>query len=211
MPLRFQLLIRLVVALFVSVMGFFPESIRSQELDTSFKTKSGGVIGWKNDTDWVADYPMASTATYHLTPAQGSELAHTVILQGTAETHFYGKKITYSLGTENFLLEGDGRIVQGDSTLIGPERVDYNKEKNLMILFGKPDTPARLHYIRAGGLPMDSTAIRINIYFEDNGGKRTVKMIEGKGNIDTRIPMGNSQPNREPAREASKRKLSKPK
>jgi len=192
MPSR---LVILYVVFFLVLLSGMGGIVWCEELDTSFKTKSGSVIGWKSDTDWAADYPLASTATYYLTPGQGSALAHAIILQGTMETHFYAKKITYSLGTENFLLEGEGQIKQGDNELFGPDRIDFNSEKNLMILYGKPNAPAKIKYIRDNNSPMKSDALRIDLYFEQSGGEKTLKRIEVKGNQETQIHLGSSSSN----------------
>ncbi len=165
---------------FICAMMFAHSLAYGMEFESMFTTKEGTVIGAGADTDWSADYPMMATAVYYFQPQAGYEVAHVAIVEGTEETHCYGKKITYWAGTENFLLEGDAKIEKESDFLEGPVKIDYDSNAEKMILYGNENDPARLSY---GNGQLRAEAETITITFERNQeGERIVKTLEAEKN-----------------------------
>ncbi|RJP32891.1 MAG: hypothetical protein C4527_05405 [Candidatus Omnitrophota bacterium] len=172
----------------------------SQETGNMFTTPDGKM--WKTgpDTDWSADNPLSSTATFYLFPQEGHATAHVVIVDGTKETHGYGKKITYYSGTGSFLLEGNARIEQGGDFLEGSVSINYDAVKKEMNLKGTDKQPAQLSY-RGGSIK--SSALEISIVFGIDYGD--VKFIKTHKNKSTQIEQEKSKTQAPP-----KRKMSSP-
>lgn len=139
------LLLTLSLGLFVSLpmIGWTQDSPVQQ-----IKTASGSYLAPGEGTGFsITNLLDKEKQTLFLTPQEGVELAKAIIRRGTEETYFYGKKITYMPGTEDFLIEGDARIEQQGNLLYGAKSIQFDSKKGTMIIEGyDKKRPARIYY-----------------------------------------------------------------
>lgn len=154
---------------------------------TTFTTGGGSEVSIPANTDYTADNPLSPNPIIYLQPASGSNLAHATITERDKKTHFTAKKITFVMASDNFKLEGNGKIEQGKDVISGPVSIVYDSSKNVMIATGTEKNPAQFSYIRNDGKPVVSQAVEFQFFFENKDGNRVLRQLQAKGNRGTRL------------------------
>ncbi len=151
---------------------------------SSISTKSGKEIQIFDDSEMEMDNPLSDNPTYYLTPKEGSALAHVQIKEGTEVNDLFAEKITYLPKTEEFNLEGNARIQQGNNVMSGPVRIQYEPAKKTVILTGSKEKPAEILYTRDDGTPVQINAIQFTLTLDDRG---RLKNFKTKGHLYSKI------------------------
>lgn len=152
-------------------------SVSAQEQDTVISS-DGKEITISAQNDLVIENPREDTTTLIMTPKEGVEIAKAQIKQDDDLTQIAGKKITYTPKDENFLIEGNAVIETETETLKGPKRIQFDPEKNFMIVEGTKQKWAEFRYVFPDGRVMQSYGLEFRFYFENVDGKRMLKRIE---------------------------------
>lgn len=166
------------VGLWAALAAAFSPVGTAQGFITTITTKGGRIFTIDRHTLYTATNVLDKEMTLVMQPEEKNALAHSSIQDGTEITHFYAKKITYHPSREDFTLEGDARIEQGDNRLSGPVRIEFIAAKNLMIIEGAPGHPAEYNYLLQDGQPVFSKAILFHFIFEMADGKRRLSTIQ---------------------------------
>ncbi|MDP8242521.1 MAG: hypothetical protein P9L94_00460 [Candidatus Hinthialibacter antarcticus] len=158
----------------------------AQDLSTSFSTGNGDVF-IDEDTEWEAEDPFSDAPILNLSPKEGMAVAKATLVEGTRTTIYTAKKIRYALATEEFLLEGDAKIQRGDEYLSGPEKIQYDPKKLIMILVGTPKTPAQILYNPPNQDKVFAKSVEFTFRFTMNGKDKELTSIKTKGNQGSRM------------------------
>jgi hypothetical protein len=170
----YQTLNILVIALAVCIQTVLAQD----ELDTVITDPNGNVITIPASAEYVIDNPQdEALRTFIVTPREESGLASTQIKRGDELTKISGKKITYTPVNERFLLEGDAQIETGTELLKGPKLIQFDPDKNYMLVEGTDKQWAEFRYEFPDGRVMHSFGKKFEFYFEMVDGKRKLKRV----------------------------------
>lgn len=161
--------------LLIHVMAF------SQDLKTTIPSKDGRVFIIPPGPNYVIDDAHLDTVYVEIMGTD-TKPAHAIIQDGTEETNIYAKTIYIQPNLDNFRLTGNARILQGESVLKGPKRIEFTSNNNTMVLEGTEEIPAGYEYKTGSGIPVISDGQEIHLIFIEEEGKRilkTVKMVRG--------------------------------
>lgn len=165
----------LIIALLLCVQT----SMAQDELDTVITDPNGNVITIPASSEYVIENPQdEELRTFIVTPREEGGLATTQIKRGDDLTKIAGKKITYTTFNERFLLEGDAVIETSAELLKGPKLIQYDPEKNFMLVEGTEQKWAEFRYTFSDGRVMRSYGKTFKFYFEMVDGKRKLQRIE---------------------------------
>lgn len=154
-------------------------SMAQDELDTVITDPNGNVITIPASAEYVIDNPQdEELRTFIVTPREAGGFATTQIKRGDDLTKIAGKTITYTPINERFLLEGDAQIETATELLKGPKLIQYDPEKNFMLVEGTEQKWAEFRYEFPDGRVMRSHGKTFKFYFEMVNGKRKLKRIE---------------------------------
>lgn len=147
-------------------------------LDTEISDGKGNAVVIPPDVEYVIENPQEETRTFILTPKEGVALASAQIKRGNELTKVSGKKITYTPLNERFLLENDAMIETASELLKGPKQIQFDPDKNFMLVEGTDQKWAEFRYTFPDGRVMHSYGKTFKFYFETVDGKRKLKRIE---------------------------------
>lgn len=152
--------------------------VAQDELDTVITDPNGNVITIPASAQYVIENPEdEDKRTFIVTPLAEGGLASSQIQRGDDLTKISGKKITYTPKNERFLLEGDGQIETETELLKGPKLIQFDPEKNFMLVEGNEQKWAEFRYEFPDGRVMHSFGKRFEFYFEMVDGKRKLKRV----------------------------------
>ncbi len=97
-------------------------------------------------TQLNADNLMSDDSTLIITPGEGMSVASVKMQNATQTIFFYGKKITVQQKSNDFRLEGDGKIQWDNNTLTGPKEIVFVSAENTLKLYGTAKEPATIDY-----------------------------------------------------------------
>ncbi len=157
---------------------FPPFTFTQDELDTVLTDEKGNEITIPPDVNITVENPTEETRTFIFTPKEENDLARAQINRDDEISKFSGKTITYTTANERFLIEGNAAIETESETLKGPSKIQFDPEKNFMLVEGTPDNWAEFHYTFPDGRVMHSYGKEFRFYFETIDGKRELKRIE---------------------------------
>jgi len=97
-------------------------------------------------TQLNADNLMSDDSTLIITPGEGMSVASVKMQNATQTIFFYGQKITVQQKSNDFRLEGEGKIQWDKNTLIGPKEIVFVSAENTLKLYGTAKEPASIDY-----------------------------------------------------------------
>ncbi|MDX9753768.1 MAG: hypothetical protein RBU29_07385 [bacterium] len=142
-----------------------------------FTTPGGDEIELGKDSTWSIENPLSSSPDFILTPQAGAPIAHLIVKKASEETHYYAKKILYSVETERVSLEGEARVVKGEDYMYGPVKIQFQPDKNMLIVEGTNENPALILYSYENG-KFYSESKGFQFTFETKNGKRELKKFQ---------------------------------
>jgi len=184
----------------LSIFFIFTFHAFAQDTGPTFQNSKGTIFKVDQNTDYRVTNPLEDNSIFHLFPKNNSKakIAHAVIRDGTEETLIYAEDIKFEIETQDFVLTGNAKIVQGENVLQAPERIEYDSEENQMIAIGTDSNPAAFSYQRKNGSFFNSKSTEFTFIFESQNGGRKLIEIKAKGNKNTQFsdrPRGDSENN----------------
>lgn len=173
--MKYFLHLNLVISMFM--LCILP-SLAQDEESTMITDTNGNQITIPPEVEYVIENPQEENRTFILTPKEGVTLATTQIKRGDETTKISGKKIIYTPINERFLLENDAMIETASEILKGPKLIQFDPDKNFMLVEGTDQKWAEFRYQFPDGRVMHSFGKTFKFYFETVDGKRKLKRIE---------------------------------
>jgi len=161
----------------------------AQQEGTRFSNQAGVELYIPPGMDSVIDNPLSDNLVFNIFPPenQPQSLAKAVVYDGTQETRLSGKKIVFQLASEEFLLEGQGKIVQAGDVLTGPEKIEYDSETLTMTALGTKNNPVTFLFTRDDGMKNYIECRELQFIFEENDGSRELAQLKIIENYKTHI------------------------